>query len=460
MKKPIPLLIAFALMAAACGDDTTDTTSTTTQATTTTQPTTTTTSQAGLEEKMRVDVATVLEGSSCNVLNDYVVTDAAYDGQTDPDLLPTTVVEILEATSEPRAWPATLENDDAIGVNVYVDIAFWELQNSIDPLDKVGALWAAGQKAAPINLVAPVGHWSWEPGEPATVISTTATLPNPSPSVSVINDNPSVAVIDTGLAITGQDWIDAHALGDDEGFAPQGDPSHGTFVTSVIRQVAPEHRVQMFRPNVIDKSVVKWDDGGQLTVETTSEIQVLAEIERAAEEMGEDAQVLNLSIGTYPCNIEENPPPDQADFSLVATIRSSIDKWIAVTDAPVIAAAGNELLDLDFYPAALQSVTGVGATGLTTEGAGLVISWDDNGVRVKTSPQNHASWLAPGEDLVSYSEMNQVASWGGTSFATAVVSGLVAAGAQIPSSSTQASTDYDTVKGLSFLQSGVVTTTP
>lgn len=355
----------------------------------------------------------------CGVLADYIVSDFSFDGAGLDDA---TIREILETTSgvDAPAWPGV----DSTEYNG--QLRFWKT-GATNVFDLVADLQTNGDLVAPIHLVAPMGHWSWAPGEEHESRARPGGFPDqsPPPTRSV------VAVIDTGYQDPQVPWISSHVdpKSDPESFAMSGDPSHGTFIASVLRFVAPQSAVRLFKPEVeLEAHIVR--EAGSPQVNLTSEIQLLSQIEVAAGQVGDQVKALNLSVGTYPCHMPE-APAGMAGFTPVPTMRAAIDKWQAATGTPVVAAAGNEDLTEEFYPAALDTVLGVAAIGPTTT-QDKVITWQGGAtgppIEAERDPQAWATFVAPGGDLVGFGGPDQFISWSGSSFATAVVSGLIAEG--------------------------------
>ncbi len=223
-----------------------------------------------------------------------------------------------------------------------------------------------------------------------------------------------VAVIDTGLlddAETAHAWL-AGVTGDSEG--PMARPEigpyvgHGTFIAGVIRAMAPDADVWVGLTR--DTRVGEWRESDM--------------VEKLDEAVRWGADVISLSAGTN----------TYGDAGMLA-----LDAWYEATlrDHPeivVVASAGNNGDDRRFYPAAWPWTLSVGAT----DPAG--------GARADFS--NFGAWVqlsAPGVDFVNAyatgryrcSESpgrgrvrnfrNGVARWSGTSFATPLVAGMIAA---------------------------------
>ncbi|WP_433241604.1 S8 family peptidase [Streptosporangium sp. CA-135522] len=211
----------------------------------------------------------------------------------------------------------------------------------------------------------------------------------------------TVAVADTGL--TAHPWwrespwflrqrretaepLDAD--GDGELDAQAG---HGTFVAGLVLRSAPGARVRPLR--VLDSHGIG-DEAGLL---------------RALARLGGDPpQVLNLSFGGHTFDDLPSPLVEAALAGMAGTA--------------VVACAGNTASDRPFWPAALPEVIAVGALD-TAEEARAPFSaygpWVDACTR--------GEWLTSA--FLDHGAFRGYARWSGTSFATAVVSGAIAAAA-------------------------------
>jgi subtilisin family serine protease len=144
--------------------------------------------------------------------------------------------------------------------------------------------------------------------------------------------------------------------------------------------------------------------------------------------------VLNLSLGGY--TVDNRPLPCACDV-----LTAALD---ANPDLVVVASAGNDGHNRPVWPAAMKPVVGVGAVG--TDGARWSLSnfgeWVDAWSAGEDLPSTFLSWpsgrsprtgaLAPGPRPGDAEEDCKVrfegwASWTGTSFAAARVSGAIAA---------------------------------
>lgn len=181
------------------------------------------------------------------------------------------------------------------------------------------------------------------------------------------------------------------------------DAGHGTFVAGVARCMAPEATVYV--GNHFTKS------GGEL------EYVIVAKLEELI--ATQSPHLVNLSAGTYTRN---NWP-----------LLSFSDFLRRHGDIPLVAAAGNDSTNREFWPAAFPGTVAVGALGADWQNLAYF--------------SNYGPWVdvyAPGEGLVNafatgvytYQEppkrptrqiFEGMAQWDGTSFSAPEVTGLIAA---------------------------------
>jgi hypothetical protein len=260
----------------------------------------------------------------------------------------------------------------------------------------------------PHHVLLGLGNIMGSPGSPPRAL---AALAPPDPARLAEGAGVTVGVCDTGI------WQQAGAyhpqwLGgsyvpetDDEDalyvsgstLAPQG--GHGTFVAGVVRQAAPGVRVdpeQALNPTGVG-----------------DEASVVAAIGR----LGPQVSVVNLSLGGF---TQDDVPP----LPLVNAV-AALPAQIAV-----VAAAGNAGISRPVWPAALGRVLGVAAVSRS-------------GTAVVPAPYSgYGAWVdacAVGERDSTYvvgqlplparptRVFHGFASWAGSSFATAHVSGRLAA---------------------------------
>lgn len=288
--------------------------------------------------------------------------------------------------------------------------------------------------ATPDHMLYVVGN----PGKPCP--ATEPLLPPSAEPVPALSKSPNagkgvrVSVVDTGWhSPAAQDgdspWLASGVEGDEEQFAKVGDDTiihqyggHGTFVAGVLKCVAPAVDVEV--EGFLTKGGAIWES------------DIARELNQAMLDYEDDPttrkfdpkppDIISISAGSHTRN----------DAGLLAfEILARLYRWAEDGGPLVVAAAGNEGKDKQFYPAAYDWVLGVG-------------SLDRDGRMSDFS--NFGSWVdvyAHGRDLVNafptgtyeYVEpasgklkgtkqgFTGLARWSGTSFATPIVSGLIAA---------------------------------
>lgn len=188
---------------------------------------------------------------------------------------------------------------------------------------------------------------------------------------------------------------------------------HGTFVAGMIAQVSHAARISMIRA---------FDSDG-----FASDEDIATAIRRAGAMFPEGRGVLNLSFGI-----------DTIDDAEPAVIRSALASL--PEDVVVVAAAGNVATGTPFWPAASPRVLAVGA--LNDDKGATPAQWSNHGDWVNFSARGEglsgpfvtgAETEGSGDDddpfdpePERFDGPDAYASWAGTSFATAQVSGLVA----------------------------------
>ena len=266
----------------------------------------------------------------------------------------------------------------------------------------------------------------WPDGDPSRVGRAARSMAGADRS---IGRGVRVAVIDTGFPegrapkcdwfTTGVDWssrpgegphvdlVDATSV---NGGGPDNlldaEAGHGVFVGGLIRRVAPGVELSFIR--VLDS----WGMGTEAGV-TNGILQARAR----------GVDIINLSLGFYALDNVANP----AMMSALRDVQSSRPGMA------VVAAAGNEGVVSPAFPAAFKDVVSVGAL--------------DQQRQQLRDTSNRGWWVdtyAPGSDLesayvngtedsrltldgVAEQFVDELASWSGTSFAAAVVTGAIAA---------------------------------
>jgi hypothetical protein len=453
----VVLLLSFALVTASCDGDAIETTTTIAEATTTTtdRPSTSTTESA----KIQIPEAAP---AACFYLDGYIVVEEGQAGGAiealggfEVELESVSVAEVLGDTNAAEPLDAA------------VDL----LATSVDSFDVASALIGADITAGPVYAVGLAGHWKFGPGtEP--ISRPDAQLDHPDADLG----RGVIAVVDSGIVDDPQipddlpDWmssqyvlydpgIDTESIGTAETVA-----SHGTFVTSLIRQLAPEYRVAFASAHAVSPDLIVQNEdtlptGLQYLSTELHVAEAITRLTQRPELDGENVAALNLSLGTYTCDPGSDPT--------LLTTMAAMGIWFGeFPNSTVFAAAGNEPYEAPFWPAGLSSyqldpsvdpawVRGVAAA---TENAEQVV-WS----RAASTPGTVATrppqrqWvtdLAPGCDLLGLrggmdDSGATIVAWSGSSFATAVTAALDSAG--VPPSSTGPATEYDyTAPGLSF----------
>lgn len=176
---------------------------------------------------------------------------------------------------------------------------------------------------------------------------------------------------------------------------------HGTHVTSVLMGV-PGSPVAGIAPNCTATvfSIYRESPNGEL--EPSSQATLALAINQA---VADGADVINISSG-------QQTPAGQADRILADAVRHCAD-----AGKLIIAAAGNDGCRCVQVPGALDSVLAVGACDL----AGKPLPFSNFG-----DPYLDNGILAPGENVKGASPTAHVALRSGTSFATPIVTGVVA----------------------------------
>lgn len=219
-----------------------------------------------------------------------------------------------------------------------------------------------------------------------------------------------VVVVDTGWTeLPRSPWLDGvdgdtEIVLDDQGnIRPYA--GHGKFIAGVIRAVAPA--AEVFVKGVFTKAGASWE----------SDL-----VPKLYEALAENPDIISLSAGTY----------TRLNLPLTGLEVFAEEIVSRVKGLTIVAAAGNDSTRAPFYPAASPGTVSVGAL-------------DARG-RARARYSNFGGWVdvyAPGTDLVNaflegrfvcheppigqIRDFQGMARWSGTSFATPVVAGLIAA---------------------------------
>ncbi|MEX2250844.1 MAG: S8 family serine peptidase [Acidimicrobiia bacterium] len=358
----------------------------------------------------------------------------------DETAAPTNAGVIFNADDDPP--------EDIEGISANIDGVLGLVSTTLDPLR--AAIYLGDQDpsivASPIHAVGLAGHWTFKPGTDPEVME--GELP-------AVDDGygPYVAVIDSGFVPGGPSWAGGRNVFYDP-FDEDPDPglaSHGTFITGLIRQLSPDNRVSIARAPFVSKGrfIPRAED--PLQVSLSSELHVFQALERLIMRHAEsqDVEALNMSLGTYTCDPNED--------ALLVTLVAALERWDTEIGGQSFAAGGNEDYPAPFWPGALDTVRAVGAANQS--GLGQQVVWVSNDEEL-APPRYWIDDVAPGSNLVGLATPGPntegvVVAWSGSSFASAVAAALYARG-DTPVRDygidwwPDASVDYDAVSGLSY----------
>ncbi|WP_067510404.1 S8/S53 family peptidase [Actinoplanes sp. TFC3] len=264
---------------------------------------------------------------------------------------------------------------------------------------------------ANINAIVPLGYVTKGNSYPGSTVA-------PAPFATNGATAPvRVALIDTGITAQPRDdgW--------DSGVVREGtDPinvlapfdridwfaGHGTFSTGIVRQIAPDADVSVYRFTTTD---------GLGTDEAAADMLI-----KAAEDAGGERLIINASFGAPA--VDGIPP--LAMQEAVAHIAAEHPNTL------IVASAGNDGRDLPLYPAAFPGVKAVGAlnsdlTPATFTNRGTWVHCAAVGVGIIST---FVEGKLPPEDNIGTDVTfgpDSWATWSGTSFSAPQISGAVAA---------------------------------
>ena len=253
-----------------------------------------------------------------------------------------------------------------------------------------------------------------EPEEPPS----TEPVPPPT-SEADAGSGVRVSVVDTGL------WVQATTSSDTDWLAgvTPADPQdvenvnsaaiheyagHGTFVAGIIRCLAPKTEIE------VEGAL---PDGGAVY-----ESRLCEELQEALGDRS-DPQLVSISAGTH----------TRGSFNLIGF--QILAENLGLTDGTkglVVAAAGNDKTDDPFYPAAFPWVVGVGALderGNVADYSNFgpwVDVWARGSNLVNAFPEGRYTCYEP-PNTGQVRNFKFLARWSGTSFATPIVTGAIAA---------------------------------
>lgn len=274
-------------------------------------------------------------------------------------------------------------------------------------------------QASPIHGVGYEGHGGFMSGAgPKPASQFTAVRPLKSQGV--------IAVVDSGIVDPRlrPKWMQSPYVRHDRQDVEKLDnasASHGTFVTSIIRQVAPDHVVSLAAAPPDTNGVLVTSIEGGVVDPPTTELDVLAALMRLTDRHKanpSEVKALNLSLGAA---------ADGPQDGFLLTLRAALDYWRAHIgkSVPVFAAGGNARDLRPVYPGAFDCVHAVGAGAK----GGKQTVWDQGSAQT-APPRNWISDVAPGVKIKGLSGKSTADTvwWSGSSFATAVASSLAARG--------------------------------
>ena len=232
------------------------------------------------------------------------------------------------------------------------------------------------------------------------------------PALPPSDRNRVIAVVDTGIAEPHDlpAWMSSsiiHGVEDVE-VLHDGAVSHGTFVTSLLRQIAPTHAVSIAMAREYEAG--DGSDPDHPEPGPTTELHVAGAIDRLIERHKGACFIdaLNLSVGG----------PTEDDL-LMVTVQQAVARWRdAFPKTPIFAAAGNTPQSETIYPAAFRYVRGVSAA----DGDGNQIVWGPDGSPVDPPAREWVDDIAPGAGLIGVGGRgpDDAIKWSGSSFAAAV----------------------------------------
>lgn len=274
-------------------------------------------------------------------------------------------------------------------------------------------------QASPIHGVGYESHSRFMAGEgPKPAKQFTAVRPLKSQGV--------IAVVDSGIVDPRlrPKWMQSPYVRHDRHDVEKLDnapASHGTFVASIIRQVAPDHVVSLAAAPPDTNGVLVTSIEGEVVDPPTTELDVLAALMRLTDRHKanpSEVRALNLSLGAAAYGAQDG---------FMLTLRAALDHWRAHIgrSVPIFAAGGNARDLRPVYPGAFDCVHAVGAGAK----GGKQTVWDQGSAQT-APPRNWISDVAPGVKIKGLSGKSAADTvwWSGSSFATAVASSLAARG--------------------------------
>jgi Subtilase family len=367
------------------------------------------------------------------VLLDMPTTEAKpppEDLQGDLDLLTKDeLIGLLDDTAE-------ISDGDEAGIDELLNVvAAYQVTSGGDPLALAQSLSKdLGVDASPVLLTTVTVHWTYAPGGPHV---DGQSPPQDIPDTNFVSHG-TVGVVDTGYSPTNSQmhaWLDARveqAAGSEDEEVSSTPPTiqgHGRFVASIIAQQAPDTSVVVAGMANLDPNIFY----GELPPEapkgfTSDELQMFLGIHELLAKP-KDYKALNLSVGTYQCSL-------LSDSGLA--VRAAVDRWLtAMEKSPIIAAAGNHDPSVQqssrwprFIPAAYAAEPAYSGRVLSVQS--MDAPPPSGTTPVPSNFSNKSNVSAIGKGLVGVRLDNDWTAWSGSSFATAVVTGELAANGSLP----------------------------
>lgn len=339
------------------------------------------------------------------------------------------------------------------------------------PVDPLAVVLELGEDlpVAPHYLVGFTMGWFFKPGDEVRLATRHGCLYpyderlRGAVPVARRHERRRVLVIDTGVAGGWPSDYQPRPAGDADPL-DVCDPvhGHGTFIAGIIANIAPDAEVTVLSP-VDDLDSFTPPKSGE-EVRYVDELAVFDWLAQTARETDADhaPDVINMSFGTYGAKFGDRIV---APVALLAALETAVEHW---PDTRIVAAVGNEGIDVDvqpFFPAAYSWGAGgaseavraavVSVGGLDHDGT--IAEWgvEDGMPRGSNRGERISSWVL-GQDVVSAFPAGDgglvYATWSGTSFATAVATGLLAAGSAVETAGARAAV----VPGVELHRSNVV----
>lgn len=317
-----------------------------------------------------------------------------------------------------------LDDDDSLRIAQITSLAGL-ISVDVDPAFAAAGISATGVPASPVHALGYQWHKSYSelPLGDDVEFDHEAMAPG--------NEGRIIAVVDSGISdqkVPGwlSDNVEADPIDVDADF---DEASHGTFVASVIRQVAASHQIHMaragrYRAQKLRGREEAHDAEPPPSTEAHVSAAILRLIDRLGGKRGAAVDALNISLGG---------PSDEIPTRAMVLLSAAIDRWRqAFPQATVFAAAGNSTDRRRVYPAAFPEVRAVSAC----DDAGETVVWSDRAgnLLLPVSPQQRKrrSWvndIAPGIELVGLTGRgDETRKWSGSSLATAVAAAGYASG--------------------------------